>query len=170
VNGRAVSAIDLYVCTAVLDRARIVFLWASGGEQPDRVVLDDDGFMVTFPSEYAARAASVNGAAVSSERVTRYKLDALVAWCMSGDDVRDCSVLLNAWNLFGDLPRSDSFREADARGSAIYDKLFWGCNLPAMTPPGEHYVPVWSTSELADLKHLLLLGVAEFRARVKRAG
>lgn len=48
----------------------------------------------------------------------------------------------------------------------IYDKLFHGCNLPAMTPDGEHYVPEWSASETAALKQLLMLGIAELRARL----
>ena len=76
--------------------------------------------------------------------------------------------MLDAWNLFVDLPEGDNlFRAADARSPALYDKLFHACNLPSMTRPGEEYVPVWSASETAALKHLLLLGLAELRARFR---
>lgn len=36
-----------------------------------------------------------------------------------------------------------------------------------MTAPREHGEPVWTASETAALKHLLLLGMAEFRARFR---
>lgn len=84
------------------------------------------------------------------------------------DRVILCSPLLNVWNLITDLPgHATLFDHADARATAIYDKLFWGCNVPAMTPAGEHFTPSWSSSELAALKHLLLLSIAELRARLR---
>ncbi len=157
-----------YVCVAQLDGSRRFFFWESGDDAPDRVVVDQDGIVLAFPSEFAAReAASAEGQGVSSEDATVYDLDAIDAWCKASAEVHDCSELLNAWNLFGDLPRGNNlFGAADRRAEVIYDELFRGCNLPAITPPGVHYVPGWSASELAVLKRLLLLGLAEFRARL----
>lgn len=148
---------------------RVVF-WESGSDDgTDRVELDAAGFVITFPSEPAAREAAVaEGRALSSEEAPTYDFDAIDAWCRSSEGVRDCSELLDAWNLLVDLPRGENlFASADARATEIYDKLFLGCNLPSITPIGEHYVPTWSTSELAALKHLLLLGLAELRARLR---
>lgn len=158
-----------YLCAARLDGTDRYFLWESGDDAPDRVVLDDAGFVLTFPGEQAAREApSVESEAVSPEQTAVYDLDAIETWAKSTAEVRDCSELLNAWNLFGDLPRGENlFGEAAARANLVYDKLFWGCNLPAMTPPGEHYVPIWSASETAALKRLLMLGLAEFRGRIR---
>jgi hypothetical protein len=140
------------------------FLQESIDEVPDRVVLDRDGFVLSFPSETAAREAGE----LCPEEVSVYDLDALEAWCKSADEVGECSVLLAAWNLLNDLHVGDGlFVRAEARATATYDKLFWGSNLPAMTPPGEHYTPSWSASELAALKHVLLLGLAELRGRLR---
>jgi hypothetical protein len=75
---------------------------------------------------------------------------------------------MNVWNLLIDLPGAESlFRGADARALGLYDKLFRGCNLPSMTTEGVHYEPVWTASETASLKQLLLLGIAELRARFR---
>ena len=156
-----------YVCIARLDQHDVVFLWETGDDAPDRVVLDETGAIVTFADEHAARQSGTETLPVTEGQVTRYDLDALEAWCRSVAPIGECSPLLNAWNLFGDLPKSDLYEAVNEGATPIYDKLFWGCNLPAMTPPGEHYVPTWTETETATLKRLLLLGVAEFRARLR---
>ena len=43
--------------------------------------------------------------------------------------------------------------------AGCYDKLFWGCNLPPVTPPGERYVPRWRPDELADLRRVMRAGL-----------
>lgn len=143
--------------------------WESGDENPDRIVLDETGFVRTFASDIAAReAALADGRRLSTENSPLFDFDAVDAWCRSGDTVHDCSALLNAWNMLGDLPRDEKlFARADTRAKAIYDKLFFGCNLPSITPPGEQYVPTWTEPELALLRHVLQLGLAELRARLR---
>jgi hypothetical protein len=153
-----------YVCMARLDGAERWFFWDRGDETPDRVVVDGAGSIVCFRSERDARTSSSD---VSPERAAIYDLDTIEAWCRSNSGAVDCPVLLNAWNLFGDLPRGHLFDAADARATGVYDKLFFGCNLPAVTPPGEHYVPTWTPAELHELKRVLLLGLADVRARLR---
>ena len=48
----------------------------------------------------------------------------------------------------------------------VYDKLFWGSNFPAMTLPGERYVPVWSDEEIVELHQILNDGMALVRHAV----
>ncbi len=159
-----------YLCSARLDGVRRIFLWDSGDDGADQVVVDDKGKVLEFPSESAARdSRPPAGHVLSSEPATHYDFDAIQAWCASTTDTLDCATLLNAWNLLGDLPHAENlFTWADVRAKGVYDKLFFGCNLPAITPQGEHYVPKWSSSEIAALKRLLRLGLAEFRARFRR--
>jgi hypothetical protein len=153
-----------YICVAQFEGNETAFLWETGDDQPDRVVLDDAGLVVTFPSVLAA--AEALGAPDPANEVTKYDLDAIQTWCTSSSEVVDCVVSLNAWNLLRDLPNGDLFTAADACTNVIYDKLFRGCNLPSMTNPGEVFVPTWQPAEIATLKHLLLLGLAELRARL----
>lgn len=111
-----------YVCRARLDDRERMFLWESGDNIPDSVVVDDDGFVLTFESEDAARA----GLAISSEPAAIYDLDAIAAWCGSSGDVGDHKQLLNAWNLFVDLPHDDNLFSLPIHGRAPSSVLLLG--------------------------------------------
>lgn len=118
-----------YLCVAILDGRRRVFLWESGDDAPDRVVLDSEGLVPTYDSELAA-----TDAAPADERAVP-----------------------NAWNLFTDLPKSDSlFAAANARANDDYNKLFWGCNLSLRNPrrqalrPRVEKVEISTTSEVLN--------------------
>jgi len=39
------------------------------------------------------------------------------------------------------------FDEDKALTQKIYNKLFWGSNLPAVTPKGRYYEPIWPRRE-----------------------
>lgn len=163
------SEVVRYLCVARLNGAEHVLLWEDDDSGPSRVVVDEEGFVRSFPTAAAAvAAAAADGWTVSPEDASTYDLDAIEAWCRSSADVQGCIELLNTWNLLVDLPDGENlFRAADARALGLYDKLFGGCNLPSMTPPEAHYEPLWTAPETAALKHVLLLGLAEFRARLR---
>ena len=87
------------------------------------------------------------------------------AWCLAPDAAGiDCSSFVDAWNFFDDLAGlSDGadtpyIRLSRTRG-ACYDKLFWGCNLPAVTPAGERFEPVWHAAEVAEIREVLAVGL-----------
>ena len=44
------------------------------------------------------------------------------------------------------------------QGRNPYEKLFFGNNLPAMTPLGEHYTPARTDEELDDIRRHVVLG------------
>ena len=84
------------------------------------------------------------------------------------DVALDCNQILAAWNLFGDVARSTgeiggAFNESDQSLNAIYDKIFYGCNLPSITPEGEAYTPSWSRKELDAIRELLKIGFLMFQ-------
>ncbi|HEU4388411.1 MAG TPA: hypothetical protein VFV34_11485 [Blastocatellia bacterium] len=70
-------------------------------------------------------------------------LDAVARWCEHADARRiECRLLLDAWNFFTDVAASvpgkvRAFVGGFARYTPVYDKLFLGCNLPAVTPEGQ---------------------------------
>jgi hypothetical protein len=88
----------------------------------------------------------------------------IVGRTMSGEENLD--VVLTAWNGLDDLlpawglPFAFRGRIADK----VCDKLFWGLNLPSVTPPGEHYVPVWRRKEIAKIVQALRAGASRIRA------
>jgi hypothetical protein len=167
----------LYLCVARIDGSDVTFAWASGGADADRVVLTNSGAILTFESPQAARAALLaERHAVAADEPAFHDFDELLRWCkssagISSAGISSCPGLLRLWNLLADLPREGSlFGAAETRARRAYDKLFWGSNHPAITPPGEHFTPTWTALETAKIKRLLLLGVAEFRGRLAWGG
>jgi hypothetical protein len=68
-----------------------------------------------------------------------------------------CAQLLNAWNLLGDIARSvnASLDDRGPEADKCYDKLFYGNNLPSITPPGEHYGPYFDDHEQRVITEIL---------------
>jgi hypothetical protein len=136
-----------YRCIARLDQRDRRFSWDSDDGDDDRVVVDDDGYVIEADD--------------GEGEPTIYDLDAVEAWCRSSEPVRDSSALLNAWNLFIDIPDANA-----AAGSLdIYDKLFR--ETPTASLVGASADASWSDTELATLRRVLLLGLAELRAHLR---
>jgi len=164
-----VSEAVRYLCVARLNGIDRVFLWEGHEPGPSRVVVDAGGLIRSFPTAAAAaEAVALEQWNVSPEDPQLYDLDRIEGWCRSEAAVRDFSELLSGWNLLLDLPDGENvFRAADARARGLYDKLFKSCNLPSMTSSAGHVEPTWTQSETAALKHVFLLGLAEFRSRFR---
>lgn len=158
-----------YLCVARLNGVDRVFLWEGHDPGPSRVVVDEDGLVRSFPTvAAAAEAAAHEEWNVSPENAALYDLDCVERWCGSESAIRDCNELLNAWNLLVDLPGGENlFRSADARALSVYDKLVRSCNLSSISSPAEHHEPAWTETETAALKHVLRLGLGDFRARFR---
>jgi hypothetical protein len=136
------------------------------------VVVGSDHLITTFHARsdlcaYAERLGLTFEAAEPSE----FDFDMVERWLSRPNNSPiDCCLLLNAWNLFDDIASCTSggeFQRTSREASGVYDKLFWGNNLPAVTPPGEHYVPVWADGEVAELHRILSDGMKLFRNAVK---
>jgi hypothetical protein len=79
---------------------------------------------------------------------------ALISFTMSRDEIDE---VITAWNALDDLTKSLGvplgFHGELANRS--YDKLFWGLNLPAMTPPGQWFIPAWRPRQLPKIDQVL---------------
>jgi len=70
---------------------------------------------------------------------------------------KTCHVLLNGWNFIEDMGRTFNLKKELKRLRSkllnkAYDKIFYGCNLPAVTPEGKSYSPLWSREEIAAMR------------------
>jgi hypothetical protein len=165
---------DHYACWHCLGSQDRYLLWFYGGPPTwdDGVALADDGRVPAFGSvEEVADFARARGVDLGEGGMieTSHDLDAVAAWLEhpSAEEV-DCDTLLSAWNLFADVAVSvgaDLDPWADAT-IGVYLKLFWGNNLPAMTPPGECYVPEWDADEVGQIAEVLGEGLRVSRAAV----
>lgn len=151
-----------------LDGVEAFLLWFTN--DVDGVIKTPQGRILSFPTEEELVAFACDlGVTVIDEDPILHNLDAVEAWAStSSPETVDCSELLSAWNLFGDIERSLHpvscvFAGKNAKLDSLYDKLFWGNNLPAMTPEGKRFDPVWSSAELSSLSKHITNGLELFR-------
>jgi hypothetical protein len=148
---------------------RTVFLlWVSDDWALNRV-LADAGRVVSFCDEQSAReyAQAENLTLAPEEDLGLHDLDSAVSW-LEADTEPECRLLLAIWNLAGDVARSvtEPFEDRGEALDGVYDKLFFGNNLPSMTPPGEQYHPQWTEEELRLLRATIQIAVDLIRSCV----
>ncbi|BCM90985.1 hypothetical protein IAD21_02848 [Abditibacteriota bacterium] len=142
-------------------------------EDLDGVVLDLNGKIPTFTSLDALSAyAQAEAIPIVEEEPILHNLDAVAEWLkIERRDTADlnCDELLAAWNLFADVSRSiaDNFDAGYDWNKDIYMKLFWGNNLPPITPEGECYIPLWSKDEKQTIHEVISQGLQMFRDNIE---
>jgi hypothetical protein len=157
-------------CVQFNGEARFV-AWYSG--DPDGFLREPGGRLVV------ADAADALQVPLEVVEPVRYDFDHIRSWCKRpGAGGVDCRAFLDAWNFLDDLAGlyagADTAHTRLSRSAAeVYDKLFWGNNNPAVTPPGERFDPSWSPEELATIRGVFesgldllaaeLAGIARYR-------
>lgn len=130
-------------------------------------VLTADGKLLLFLrlttlTSYAARL----GLTISRVDEQVIDFDKLISWCQQTET--PCDRVLTAWNLFTDISHSIGQPiPSDQRNrltDRIYDKLFYGSNLPAVTPEGHCYIPIWLARERTQLVTIMRAGLAMLKA------
>lgn len=152
-----------------LDDIDAYLIWFSNDQ--DGVVVQPDGSVPSFPNESTLCAYTVTyQLPIKEGQPILHNLDVVSRWLhrtLSADI--DCDQFLMAWNLFSDISNSigGEFNADHARTYPVYEKLFWGNNLPALTPAGKQYTPAWTDNEVLLLRETLAVGLALFRSVVK---
>jgi hypothetical protein len=146
-------------------------IWISN--ERDGVVVDGAGLVPIFKDAEAVQTyADQNGYNLESEQPVLHNLDWVAGWVDEPGRSINCSEALAAWNLFSDVARSvrgrgSVFRRLDSWFPAVYNKLFWGSNLPSLTPTDCHYDPEWSVEESRGLAQVLDTGLEMFRSSIE---
>lgn len=164
-----------YLCRVRIEGTTVFMLWFS--DDRDGFVRDEADRLLTAATEEALMAVARSRDIAPVDCVPAdYDLDRIRAWCSSPEaSGMDYSVFLDAWNLFEDMAGipdgADMPRPRLSRGdTACYEKLFWGCNLPAVTPPGKGLVPEWRVDELAQIRSVLEAGLKLVKSELRAAG
>jgi hypothetical protein len=148
------------------------FIWLSS--DIDGVVMDAGRSLKLFDSlDSLSEFAKAEGLILSNEEPSFWDFDNVLAWSAKPRPPVDCPRLLDTWNMLADIHASrgntnDLLNHADQRARAAYEKLFWGCNLPVVTPEGQRFNPIWSQEDCLSLARLLRLGLAELDAAVPK--
>jgi hypothetical protein len=159
-----------YACRVHLNGDTAYVAWFTADR--DGFLRDDGRLVIARTPEELVSAVQSRGIKLEPAEPADYDFDRIRQWCADPDVARfDCSVFLNAWNFLDDL--SGLQTEADTpylrlsrAGTDCYNKLFWGNNLPAVTPTGERFDPVWSPEELAELSQLFEDGLRVLEAEL----
>jgi len=160
-----------YLCELLLDRRRLYVVWYSG--EVDGLVRLKDGNIASFAAELQVRAfCRENGLSIMLAPSAVYDFDKMAMWCDSpASGSIEPTAFLNAWNMLEDAhgSRLDAHLHdiSPQRAGKIYDKLFFANNLPAVTPRGASYEPIWSEGEIELLSRIYRFGLAELRAGIQ---
>lgn len=156
---------------------RWYLLWFS--DEQDGVITDNQQ-VLAFPDRKAVRTYAHDRGWVVDRHLARtaqplQNFDRVQAWVTACRPRVEAPLLLNAWNFLLDVALSVGaednlvvvgYREATA--GDVYDKLFWGSNLPSVMAPGQTYRPRWSQAERQALQDVLTDGLS-LLTRVLRA-
>jgi hypothetical protein len=161
-----------YACQVLLNAVDTFVIWYSDGS--DGFVVTPEGYLIAAnSSENLVMIAANLGLELEHQKVTVYDFDSLLAWCQAptAEGVQ-ATMFLNAWNFFDDVTRLHA--DLDSRyvflsrqASHIYEKLFYGNNLPSITPIGEHYSPSWSNDELTEMRLVFMTGLDHLKKKLK---
>ena len=139
-------------------------------DDKDGVVVDTESNVPSFRNTEALLGyAQTHGLTIDVGEPILFNLDLAAQWLLAGTSTSvDCGNILNAWNLFDDVARSvgGAFDGESEASQKIYEKLFWGNNLPSVTPEGERYDPAWTLADLETLGDVLSSGLSLFRRSV----
>ena len=164
-----------YLCRVQLNGFVVFVVWYSG--ERDGFVRDAAGRLrAACTPEALTATAGIGDVLFGSEEPADYDFDRIRAWCAAPDQAGiDFAAFLNTWNFLDDLAGLPEGAEApytrlSRDAAACYDKLFWGSNLPAVTPPGERFEPEWRANALAEVQMVLEAGLDLLESELRAAG
>lgn len=102
-----------------IENKEYIFNWVEG--DPD-FIKQNDGYFLHYPS---------------ADPETAFDYDKVIENVKN--DIVICDQILGIINLMGDF----GFDTKKLINDKIYQKLFWGCNLPSVTPENKYYEPIW---------------------------
>ncbi len=153
-----------YACRVHLNGDTAFVAWYSA--EPDGFLRDTAGRLVAvLTPEGLAEATRARGVVLETAEPAGYDFDRVRAWCAAPDAAGvDCRAFLDAWNFLDDLTgmhagAATPHTRLSRAAAGVSDRLFWGANFPAVTPPGERFEPSWSPAELAAIRGVFESGL-----------
>lgn len=139
-------------------------IWYEDENMKDRVYTSN-GEVITFPSEEQARKKAEKLGLEADKKTVFYDVERLIYWFEMHQREIDCDFLIDFWNLFSDIASSigkDLEPVRTRRINRCYNKLFWGLNLPAVTPEGCEYEPIFTKRERKLIREIMRTGLEIF--------
>jgi len=159
-NKQVRDQLEMYPYAYVYKGEKTLLVWQTSGAEQDSFMIDSEKCLITAKTEEELRrklGSESNrirwseGAEISLDNFWK-ALTNLRAGRSSSK--RTCEVLLEGWNFIEDLARTFRLDKPmsklrSALLKRVYEKLFFGNNLPAVTPESKSYSPLWLQQEIA---------------------
>jgi hypothetical protein len=168
------SKLSLYIVGVRISRQETYLLWMNNPK--DALLYDENRANLIKASSIEAicTVRIPTDCEISSEPVHWVDFDWMIDYigALEGPSQlteRDCKKLLDCWNLLDDLygtlnyQRTFENKSDRERFSSSYDQIFYGSNLPSITPKNESYTPVIDGAGICSLK----VGLVSMLERVK---
>ncbi len=164
-----------FPCRARLNGADNFVVWYED-ERDGFLRLPIGSLLVASSREALTTRAKATGVRIEPETRVDYDFDGIREWCRQpiAEGVQ-CPVFLDIWNFFDDLAAlytlpGTKYAQLSRAAAGCYDKLFWGNNLPSVTPPGERFDPHWSQEELAAIRQVFEAGLEFLEVELVNSG
>jgi hypothetical protein len=156
-----------YLCELIFEGNFFFVIWFS--DRRDGLLVDKHKKIRHFRTENDAIGfLELRNHVIENDPIAKYNIDAINTWCIEPNSEHiNCNTFLDMWNFFTDMSasigRKSTFKKADNGLQSIYDKFFWGCNLPAITPKEKHFAPGWTVDDVKAIAELFRVGIIELQ-------
>jgi hypothetical protein len=162
---------DLFMIKYLYNDIHGYCIWFSN--EKDGLLCDSNNKILCFSNERSVfDYLSQNNLNLFNNEISyTYDFQELEKWINSGSIIVNCVEILNFWNIFTDVAYTIGFKfKGDKRNkniSLIYDKLFYGNNLPVFKPENEaDYIPIWSLKQVNIIRSIMENGLNIVRSNL----
>lgn len=160
---------DYYPFLFIINKKEYYCAWYSN---------DKDGFLTecniikVFDTERLLfDYAKDNNIQFNENEITHFSIDYALNWLKDKNSDIDCDYFLNFWNNISDLAFSvegNFYGDSEnAEINKVYEKLFFGNNLPTITPKNKKYYPIWDSEEKNILVKIVQDGIRIINAYIE---
>ncbi len=143
-------------------------LWFDG--ETSGVLTDQNRLLFAQTVNPLINYADSNSLVLNTNSVTHFgnvDFNEALFWLDHPSPDVNCEYFLGVWNTLSDVlnscDNSGHFlqQHENENGIHLYNKLFWGANLPGYTPTGKIDIPDWRFEDLCFLQSTLQTGCNE---------
>lgn len=149
---------EYYIVEFLLSNTKYITLWYTSDQ--DGFVLNEEASGIrVFKDEQSAQKYSGMSHYDLHNEITVILCDKLKTACYKEID---CNLILSFWNIVSDVASSLNIQFLGDRENTeingLYEKLFFGCNLPAIVKDNE-FIPIWEESEKKVMDRIIKEGI-----------
>lgn len=162
-NSQAENKINMYPYEYTYKGIETILIWQSSSIGPDCFMVNEKNRPIhahSIPELQKLLGSASSNVFWSEKAVINFdKFWSVIRNLRSGraSSKSTCNLLLDGWNFLEDMGRTfghDKELELlkDPLINQCYEKIFFGNNLPSVTPKGRSYAPVWLSDEIKALR------------------